>query len=170
MAIRLAPKASIRQAASKVDSMALITAAATTFGIGTWATLGMLDESFEQALLTLQPSAFGDDTAFYGIVKGYAYRARGLPRASLAYFDSAEVVAERRLKAYPADPNPLQILAWTKAVDGRAQEAYETMDRLVKEIGNRVLSGKERAGGTHCTVRRGHESGTHRAGKEELGI
>ena len=126
-------QATIRQAATKVDSMALITAAATTAGIGTWGTLAMLDEPFERALLTLTPSAFGDDTAFYGIVKGYSYRARGLAGAFRAYFDSAEVVAQRRLKAYPADPNPLQVLVWTKAVNGHADEAYETMDLIVKK-------------------------------------
>ena len=47
----------VRRAALVVDSTALVTAAAATaFGeIGPWATLGMLDEPYQRALLTLPP-------------------------------------------------------------------------------------------------------------------
>ena len=128
-------KASIRAAAARVDSIALIKAAVSTMGIGTWASLGMLDESLQRTLLRFQADAFGDDTALYGLVKGYAYRARGLPRQSRAYFDSAEVVAEKRSRAFPADPNPLWVLMWTKAVHGRADEAYHAFEQTWKQSG-----------------------------------
>jgi serine/threonine-protein kinase len=128
-------KESIRAAAARVDSMALIKSAVSTIGIGTWASLGMLDESFQRALLTLGPSAFGDDTTVYGLVKGYTYRARGRGRESRAYYDSAEVIAEQRRTTLPGDPGPLWVLAWTRAVDGRAPEAYANMERVLKESG-----------------------------------
>jgi hypothetical protein len=138
----LGARSVIRRAASVVDSMALITAAATTGGVGTWATLGMLDEPYQRALLTLSPAAFGDDTAFYGIVKGYALRARGLEAESRALYDMAHQVAERRLKAFPADPGPLNILLWTHAVQGHTQDAYDTWERFQKALGYNYMPEK----------------------------
>ena len=132
-------RATIRAAARTVDPQELVTAAVSTAGIGTWAALGMLDEPLQRTLLALRPAAFGDDTAFYAIVKGYALRVRGDMRAARAYYDTASMVAERRYRNFPADPGPLNTLFWTRAVEGDPQAAYETFDRFVKRSGFRYL-------------------------------
>ena len=128
-------RATIRAAVAHVDSTALVTAAVSTQGIGTWAAFGMLDQPLQRALLALQPSAFGDDTSFYGIVKGYAYRVRGEGKASQALYDSAQTIALRHRQALPGDPTPLWILMWTRAVHGQGQAAYATFDSAYREQG-----------------------------------
>jgi serine/threonine-protein kinase len=128
-------RATIRAAARVVDPQELVTAAVTTGGIGTWAALGMLDEPLQRTLLKLEPAAFGDDTAFYGIVKAYALGARGERRVARAYYDSAHAVAERRYRNFPAEPGPLNMLIWTTAVRGDARGAYDLFDRFLKESG-----------------------------------
>ncbi|HVH11351.1 MAG TPA: protein kinase [Gemmatimonadales bacterium] len=130
-------RAVVRGAAARVDSLAVITAALTAPRISSPAAYAMLDPPYRHAWLTLRPSAFGDDTALYAVTMAYAYRMRGDSAAARAYYDTAERVARRRLRAYPLNPSPLTVLMWTEAAQGRANTAAAMLDRMLsaKRIG-----------------------------------
>jgi serine/threonine-protein kinase len=126
-------RAIIRQAAQQVDSTSLITAAATR--LSTWFALGILDESYQQALLKLPPEAFGRDTAWYGLAKGYTYRARGDSVRSRAYYDTAFANATAGLQKTPSEPWFHIVRAWVLASRGRKTEAYTTMAQALASTG-----------------------------------
>jgi tetratricopeptide (TPR) repeat protein len=84
----------LRQAARQVDTMDLISAAATTLMPQHF--LGMLDEGYQRAALTLPMSAFGGDTVWYGLAKGAIARALGDSVRFRAYFDTGLVSARAR--------------------------------------------------------------------------
>jgi tetratricopeptide (TPR) repeat protein len=80
----------LRQAAPHVDTMDLVAAAVTTLMPQHF--LGVLDEGYQRAALTLPASAFGD-TAWCDLAKGVIYRALGDSARYRAYLDSGLVVA-----------------------------------------------------------------------------
>jgi hypothetical protein len=129
----LAARSIIRGAATTVDSMSLITAAASSYA--TWLVVGMLDEPYQRAILTLTADAFGSDTAWYALVKSYVFRAHGDTSTSKAYRDTAQAVAERRLLINPRDPVALNIRTWTLTHEGRGAEAMATLDQVQAALG-----------------------------------
>ncbi len=124
-------RAIIREAAQHVDSLRLITAVGTR--LATWHALGMLEESYQQALLKLSPGAFGGDAAWYGLVKGYTYRARG--GRFWAYYDTAFDAATAKLRAAPNDMFYRSITAWVLAGRGRRAEAFAAMAKARTSTG-----------------------------------
>jgi serine/threonine-protein kinase len=84
----------LRQAARQVDTMELIGAAATTLMPQHF--LGVLDQGYQRAVLGLPVSAFGGDTAWYGLAKGTVYRALGDSVRFRAYCDTGLAVARAR--------------------------------------------------------------------------
>ena len=83
-------RAVVREAARRVDSMTLVKTAVTNEA--TWLALGMLDESYQRALLTLPVDAF-TMPAWHAMVNGYTYRALGDSARARAYYDTALVAA-----------------------------------------------------------------------------
>ncbi|HJR34220.1 MAG TPA: tetratricopeptide repeat protein, partial [Gemmatimonadales bacterium] len=84
----------LRQAARHVDTMDLISAAATTLMPQHF--LGILDEGYQRAAVRLPMSAFAGDTVLYGLVKGTIYRALGDSVRFRAHFEMALPVAKAR--------------------------------------------------------------------------
>ena len=123
----------IRSAAGRVDSMALITAAATNRS--TWHALGMLDEPYQKALLTLRPEAFGGDTAWFALATGYTYRARGDSARFHAYYDTAYAAASVR----PNDPFARGVQIWVLAGRGQRAKAYRALAELRSSSGRQIL-------------------------------
>jgi serine/threonine-protein kinase len=116
-------RAVLRAAARRVDSMTLVKTAATEQA--TWFALGMLDEPYQRALLTLPVEAF-EAPAWHAIVKGYTYRARGDLDRARAYYDTALVAARARL-AETGHPWDMVMTSWPSAVLGHKAEAYQLM-------------------------------------------
>jgi TolB-like protein/Flp pilus assembly protein TadD/tRNA A-37 threonylcarbamoyl transferase component Bud32 len=132
----------LRQATPHVpDTMDLISAAATTLMPQHF--LGMLDESWQRAALTLPVSAFADDTVTYGIVKGAISRALGDSVRFRAYFDTALTVAQARYRKNP-DPAALFMMSFPLGARGQWKEAYDAFARGRAAIGpNLVLEEHE---------------------------
>ena len=84
----------LRQAARHVDTMDLISAAATTLMPQHY--LGILDEGYQRAALGLPMSAFAGDTVLYGLTKGVISRALGDSVRYRAHFEMALPVAKAR--------------------------------------------------------------------------
>lgn len=122
-------RAIVRSAAQHIDSMALITAAVTNYDLATWDALGMLDEPYQRALLTLRPEAFGGDTAWFGLAIGYTYRARGDSIRFHAYYDTAFATASAKVQERPNDYRSLGVTSWVLAGRGQRSQAYAAMDR-----------------------------------------
>jgi serine/threonine-protein kinase len=110
---------SLRQAARHVDTMDLISAAATILMPQHF--MGVLDEGYQRAALTLPVSAFGGDTAWYGLAKGAIYRSLGDSVRSRAYFDTALVVARPRHDDF--------MTAFMLGALGHRKEAYAAFAR-----------------------------------------
>jgi tetratricopeptide (TPR) repeat protein len=104
----------LRRAAPHVDTMDMVAAAATTLMPQHF--LGVLDEGFQRAALSLPLSAFAGDTVWYGMAKGAIYRALGDSVRYRAYFDTALVVARVRQDHF--------MLGFLLGGRGRRQEAY----------------------------------------------
>jgi TolB-like protein len=131
----------IRRAAQHVDTMELISAAATS--LLPHHCLGMLDEGYQQTVLTLPASAFGGDTAGYGIVKGMVYRARGDLSRFRAYFDTAFTFSTARLRQSPRQPSYLMIKAFALATRGARAQAYATWAQAKANSGERWFQSGE---------------------------
>jgi serine/threonine-protein kinase len=120
----------IRQAAERVDSMALIGAAASTLIL--WHAFGILDDGYQQAVLGLPVEVFAGDTAQYGVVKAHFYWARGDSVRYRAYFDTAYAFATRKLREKPRDSFYLMVVAGTLAVRGQRAQAYAAQARAME--------------------------------------
>jgi tetratricopeptide (TPR) repeat protein len=95
----------------------------------------MLDEPYQQALLALPPDAFGGDTAWYGLAKGYTYRARGDSMRFRVYYDTAFASATASLTKNPGEPWFHIVRAWVLAARGRRDEAYAVMAKALASRG-----------------------------------
>ena len=123
----------IRSGAARVDSMSLVTAAATNQS--TWFALGLLDEPYQRALLALRPEAFGGDTAWFGLALGYTYRARGDSVGFHAYYDTAYAAADAQLRRRRTNPIARSVQVWVLAGRGQRAEAYRAWAELRSSSG-----------------------------------
>jgi serine/threonine protein kinase len=123
----------IRSGAVRVDSMSLVTAAATNQS--TWFALGLLDEPYQRALLALRPEAFGGDTAWFGLALGYTYRARGDSVRFHAYYDTAYAAADAQLRRRRINPLARSVQVWVLAGRGQRAEAYRAWAELRSSSG-----------------------------------
>jgi serine/threonine-protein kinase len=119
----------LRQAARQVDSMELISAAATTLMPQHF--LGMLDEGYQRAVLTLPVSAFAGDTLLYGLVKGTIYRALGDSLRFRASWDTALVVARARQDDF--------LMSFLLGGLGHREEGYAAFERARAAMGPRFV-------------------------------
>jgi len=135
----------IRRAAERVDSMALIAAAAST--LRPWHASGVLDQGYWRAVPQLPLSVFANDTALCAMVKAHFLRMLGDSVRYHAYFDTAYAAATARLKKSPGEPFYLMVVAGSLASRGRRAEAYAlwTQARANLVIHDRDQSGEEYA-------------------------
>jgi tetratricopeptide (TPR) repeat protein len=126
-------RAVVREAARRVDSMTLVKTAVTNEA--TWFALGMLDESYQRALLTLPVDAF-TMPVWHAMANGYTYRAWGDSARARAYYDTALVAARARL-AETGHPWDMVVTSWPSAVLGHRAEAYELMRKGLAGVASR---------------------------------
>jgi TolB-like protein/Tfp pilus assembly protein PilF len=91
-------QAVLRAAPKEVDPTALV-----AFMGWYWDLYWVLDETQQQLLLRLTPSAFDDDRGGWGIVLAQTYWLRGDRVRARAYADSARVAFEQQVQAAPQD-------------------------------------------------------------------
>ncbi len=126
----------LRQAARHVDTMELISAAATTLMPQHF--LGVLDEGYQQTALSLPVSAFGGDTVWYGLAKGALYRARGDSARFRAYFDTAFAVVQAHNKRNPRQPDYF-MMSFLLGARGRRDEAYAAFAKARAAMGRHLV-------------------------------
>jgi serine/threonine-protein kinase len=110
----------LRQAAAHVDTMELISAAATT--LMPQHSLGVLDEGYQQTVLRLPLSTFAGDTVWYAVAKGAVYRAHGDSVRFRAYFDTAFAVLQARNKK--SQQPDYFMMSFLLAARGQREQAY----------------------------------------------
>ena len=107
------------------------TALAAFFGV--YADLyWVLDDTQQQLLLRLRPSAFGDDRANWGIVLAQTSWLRGDRAAARIYADSARMAFEENIKATPDDAQQHALLGLSLAYLGRKADAIREGQRSVE--------------------------------------
>ncbi|HYL28285.1 MAG TPA: tetratricopeptide repeat protein, partial [Gemmatimonadales bacterium] len=107
------------------------TALAAFFGV--YADLcWVLDDTQQELLLRLRPSAFGDDRANWGIVLAQTYWLRGDRAKARIYADSARMAFEENIKATPDDPQQHALLGLSLAYLGRKADAIREGQRSVE--------------------------------------
>ena len=126
----------LRQAARQVDTMELISAAATTLMPQHF--LGVLDEGYQRTALGLPVSAFGGDTVWYGLAKGALYRARGDSARFRAYFDTAFAVVQAHNKLNPQRPDYF-MMSFLLGGRGRREEAYAAFAKARAAMGRHLV-------------------------------
>jgi tetratricopeptide (TPR) repeat protein len=89
----------------------------------------VLDDSQQQLLLRLRPSAFADDRANWGIVLAQTYWLRGDKARARIYADSARMAFEENIKATPDDPQQHALLGLALAYLGRKADAIREGQR-----------------------------------------
>jgi serine/threonine-protein kinase len=87
-----------------------------------WDLVWVLDETGQQLLVRLPPSAF-DDRAAWGIVLAQTHHVRGDPARARAYADSARMAFEERVRSVPNDAQSRVFLGLALAYMGRRSEA-----------------------------------------------
>jgi eukaryotic-like serine/threonine-protein kinase len=133
----LRARAIIREAATHVDTMALVTSVATTHSA--WFALGMLEPSFQRILLQLPVAAFGGDTGFRAMVLGYTYRSRGDSVRYHAYYDTTEQYALAKLRTSPKSTLFLMLSVWPLAASGHREEAYSHLNQAWKGLNSNTF-------------------------------
>ena len=107
------------------------TALAAFFGV--YADLcWVLDDTQQELLLRLRPSAFGDDRANWGIVLAQTYWLRGDRAKARIYADSARMAFEENIRATPDDPQQHALLGLSLAYLGRKADAIREGQRSVE--------------------------------------
>jgi TolB-like protein/Flp pilus assembly protein TadD len=91
----------------------------------------VLDDSRQELLLRLPPSAFDDDRANWGIVLAQTYYLRGDLRVARAYADSARLAFEEHIRAAPDDAQQHALLGVALAIMGRKADAIREGQRAV---------------------------------------
>jgi eukaryotic-like serine/threonine-protein kinase len=91
----------------------------------------VLDESQQQLLLRLRPSAFDDDRATWGLVLAQTYALRGDAAKARVYADSARLAFERQLVEAPESAQRHALLGLALAYVGRRAEAIREGQRAV---------------------------------------
>jgi Flp pilus assembly protein TadD len=119
-------RALLRSVPSSVDRNTLVAFIATYGDLG-W----VLDPSDADRLLTLGPSAFGDDRASRAFVIAQQYGYRGDTRRSRLYADTARMEFAAQLKAAPEDAQRHALLGVSLAYLGRHDDAIREGERAV---------------------------------------
>jgi eukaryotic-like serine/threonine-protein kinase len=126
----------LRQAARHVDTMELISAAATTLMPQHF--LGVLDEGYQQAVLGLPVSTFGGDTVWYGVAKGAVYRAHGDSVRFHAYFDTAFAVMQAQYKRNSQQPDYF-MMSFLLGARGQREQAYAAFAKARAAMGRHLV-------------------------------
>jgi eukaryotic-like serine/threonine-protein kinase len=123
----------IRKAAERVDSTALIGAAAST--LLPWHAFGILDHAYQLAVLRLPVEVFAGDTGQYAMMKGNFYWMLGDSARYHATFDTAYAFASRRLQANPGNSFYQMITAGGLAARGKRAAAYAAQAEALRNSG-----------------------------------
>jgi serine/threonine-protein kinase len=91
----------------------------------------VLDQTQQQLLLRLRPSAFNDDRATWSIVLAQAYALRGDMARARIYADSARLALEGQLVTAPKDPGRYASLGLGLAYLGRKEAAVRAGQHAV---------------------------------------
>jgi serine/threonine-protein kinase len=119
-------RAVINAAPKEVDPTALVAFFATYLDLY-W----VLDETQQQLLLRLTPSAFDGDRATWSIVLAQTYALRGNKTKARAFADSARMGNEEQLKAAPLDPQRHAFLGLAHAYLGHKATAIREGEHAV---------------------------------------
>jgi tetratricopeptide (TPR) repeat protein len=92
----------------------------------------VLDDSQQELLLRLPPSAFDDDRANWGIVLAQTHYLRGDLKAARAYADSARLAFEEHIRATPEEAQQHALLGVALAIMGRKADAIREGQRAVE--------------------------------------
>ena len=92
----------------------------------------VLDDSQQEQLLALPPSAFDDDRGYWSLVRFETYHLRGNSAEARAYADSARRTFEEQLKVTPNDDQRHVLLGLALAHLGRKAEAISEGKRAVQ--------------------------------------
>jgi eukaryotic-like serine/threonine-protein kinase len=98
-----------------------------------WDLYWVLDESRQQLLLRLSPSAFGDSREGWALALTHTYWLRGDQARARTYADSARQALESKL-ASQDDPQLRVLLSNALAYLGRREEAVREGERAVAEL------------------------------------
>ena len=120
-----AAQAVLRAAPKEVDPSELVASAANQDLV--W----VLDQTQQQFLLQLRPSAFDDDRAYWGIVLAQAYALRSDSAKARVYADSARLAVKEQLLDAPDNALRHSILGLALAYMGRRGEATREGQRAV---------------------------------------
>jgi len=96
-----------------------------------WDLAWVLDDSQQQLLLRLTPSAFDGDRGTWGIVLAQTYFLRGDRERARIYADSARIAYEQLLATIPNDAQRRAFYALALALMGRKAEAEAEGERAV---------------------------------------
>ena len=119
-------RAVVRAALPTVDPAALL------FYFGNyWDLYWVLDDSLQQQLLALPPSAFDDDRGTWGIVRAQTYWLRKDPAKARVYADSAQLAMAEHLRATPDNDQRHVLRGLALAYLGRKAEAIQEGERGV---------------------------------------
>jgi serine/threonine-protein kinase len=119
-------RATLRAVPTSVEPTALVTF------FGTYEDLyWVLDETQQQLLLRLPPSAFGDERVVWAIVRAQAYHQRGDLERSRIYADSARMEFETQLRGASEDAQRYVFLGLALAYMGRKADAIAAGERAV---------------------------------------
>ena len=111
-------RAVVRTALTAVEPAALL----AIFG-NYWDLYWVLDDSQQQQLLALPPSAWDNDRSAWAIVRAQTYELRGNPTQTRIYADSARLALEEQLRATPDDGQRHVFRGLALAYLGRKAEA-----------------------------------------------
>lgn len=114
-------------AVPKTVDPAELVASVATYGDLYW----VLDDTQQQLLLRLPPSAFDNDRATWAIVRAQTYWRRGDQAKARVYADSSRIALEQQLRAAPQNALGHVILGLALAYLGRKTEAIREGQRGV---------------------------------------
>jgi eukaryotic-like serine/threonine-protein kinase len=89
----------------------------------------VLDDAQQRVLLQLPPSAFGNERAFWAMVRAEVYHLRGERATARVYADTARQEYEAQLRSAPGDAQRLVLLGLMLAYLGRNAEAVAAGER-----------------------------------------
>jgi eukaryotic-like serine/threonine-protein kinase len=119
-------RADIRAALGRIEPATLV----ATFGYG-WDLYWVLEESEQQLLLRVPPSAYDDNRAAWGLALAQTYALRGDQVHARAYADTAQRAFEQQLEGAPDNPELRALYGVALAYLGRKSEAVRAGERAV---------------------------------------
>ena len=109
-------------------------AALVAFLANYWDLFWLLDDSQQQLLLRLPPSAFDDDRGTWGIVLAQTYWLRGDRARARAYADSSRMAVEQQLAATPENAQQRIFLGLALAYMGKKADAIREGEQAVAAL------------------------------------